>query len=125
MGRILLVDDDQDFSTALARRLVQEGYAVSAVGDTVSALHHFDRQEPIDLVIADLHLCRESALNLCSELRRRNRQLPLILLSAAPDAPSYLAALRLGAYEYLGKPVDFAELRDVMKRALNPLGRTA
>jgi len=124
MGRILLVDDDEGFSTALARMLAQEGYAVSAVGDATAALRHCDGQEPVDLVIADLQLCRESGLNLCRELRRRDRELPVILLSASPDAAGYLAALRLGAYEYLGKPVDFAELRGVLQRALSPLGRT-
>jgi DNA-binding NtrC family response regulator len=77
------------------------------------------------LVIADLQLCRESGLDLVAELRRRQLPLPVILLSASPDASSYLEALRLGAYEYLAKPLDFTELRQVLQRALSACGRAA
>jgi DNA-binding NtrC family response regulator len=78
----------------------------------------------VDLVIADLRLWQESGLDLLFELRRRRPDLPVILLSTSPDAASYLAALRLGAYEFLLKPSDFAELRQVVQRALRPVGRT-
>ena len=123
MGRILLVDDDRGFSAALARRLAQEGYQTCIAGGAASALKHFTEQETIDLVIADLQLCRESGLDLCSQLRQEHPGLPVILLSASPDTTSYLEAMRCGAYEYLAKPLDFGELRGVLQRALNPAGR--
>jgi DNA-binding NtrC family response regulator len=123
MWRILLVDDDKDFSAALARMLAQEGYRTCVAGGAACALKHFTEHETIDLVIADLQLCQESGLNLCSQLRQQQPGLPVILLSASPDAASYLEALRCGAYEYLAKPLDFAELRGVLQRALSPVGR--
>lgn len=125
MERILLVDDNEDFCDALARSLAQEGYATCTARDAASALKHLDRQGGVALVIADLQLCRESGLSLCNEIRKRKQNLPVILLSASPDATSYLEAFRLGAYEYLPKPLDFAELRAVLRRALGPLRRSA
>jgi DNA-binding response OmpR family regulator len=119
MGRILLVDDNEDFCEALARSLAQEGYATCTASDVASALSHLDCQGGVELVIADLQLCRESGLDLCDEIRKRKQSLPVVLLSASPDASSYLEAFRLGAYEYLPKPVDLAELRGVLRRALD------
>lgn len=125
MATILLVDDDVDFAAALTRMLRHDGYVTRVATDTTTALEEW-RSAPQgpDLVIADLHLCRESGLDLIRELRRRQPALPVILLSASPDASSYLEALRRGAYEYLPKPLDLAELREVLQRALSPCGRT-
>lgn len=126
MARILLVDDDADFAAALARMLVHDGYITNLASDTATALRHLtEGADEADLVIADLRLCRESGLDLVAELRRRQPGLPVILLSASPDATSYLEALRLGAYEYLAKPLDFTELRQVLQRALSACGRAA
>lgn len=123
MAKILLVDDDADFSAALARMLVQDGYVACVAGSAALALEQLGEKETADLVIADLRLCRESGLDLLAELRRRQPATPVILLSASPDAGSYLEAWRLGAYEYLSKPLDLAELRAVLERALKPVGR--
>lgn len=124
MATILLVDDDASFLSALDRLLLLDGYQTRVAATTTAALEQASREaDGVDLVIVDLRLCRESGLDLLSELRRRSPSLPVILLSACPDASSYLDALRLGAYEYLAKPLDFAELRQVVQRALTPIGR--
>jgi len=126
MATILLVDDDAGFLTALDRLLVQDGHRTRRAADRAAALALAGAgSDPIDLVIADLELCGESGLELLRELRRRDPELPLIVLTAAPDAASYLEALRLGVYEYLPKPIEFAELRQVVRRAVSALGRVA
>jgi len=126
MATILLVDDDAGFLTALDRLLVQDGHRTRRAADRAAALAQAGAgSDPIDLVIADLELCGESGLELLRELRRRDPELPLIVLTAAPDAASYLEALRLGVYEYLPKPIEFAELRQVVRRAVSALGRVA
>ena len=126
MATILLVDDDAGFLTALDRLLVQDGHRTRRAADRAAALAQAGADsDPIDLVIADLELCGESGLELLRELRRRDPELPLIVLTAAPDAASYLEALRLGVYEYLPKPIEFAELRQVVRRAVSALGRVA
>jgi DNA-binding NtrC family response regulator len=126
MATILLVDDDASFLTALERLLVQDGHRTRRAADRAAALAQAGAgDDAVDLVIADLALSDESGLGLLRELRRADPELPLIVLTAAPDASSYLEALRLGVYEYLPKPLDFAELRQVVRRALSALGRVA
>jgi DNA-binding NtrC family response regulator len=126
MATILLVDDDASFLTALERLLVQDGHRTRRAADRAAALAQAGAgDDSVDLVIADLALSDESGLGLLRELRRADPELPLIVLTAAPDASSYLEALRLGVYEYLPKPLDFAELRQVVRRALSALGRVA
>lgn len=124
MATILLVDDDASFLSALDRLLLRDGYRTRLAANATAALEQASGgSDGVDLVIADLRLCRESGLDLLSELRRRTPGLPVILVSASPDASSYLDALRLGAYEYLAKPLDFAELQQVVQRALAPAER--
>lgn len=124
MATILLVDDDASFLSALDRLLLRDGYRTRLAASATAALEQASGgPDGVDLVIADLRLCRESGLDLLSELRRRTPGLPVILVSASPDASSYLDALRLGAYEYLAKPLDFAELQQVVQRALAPAER--
>lgn len=126
MATILLVDDDANFLAALGRLLSQHGHRTCLAADSATALEQAARTPyAVDLVIADLALCRESGLQLLRELRQRDPRLPVILLSAAPDTASYLEALRLGVYEYLPKPLDFTELRQVVERALQPIRRVA
>lgn len=125
MATVLLVDDDRDFTAALARMLTQEGYSTRLVTNAAAALQEVERHPgAIDLVLLDLSLARESGLDLLVTLHQQLPHLPVILLSASPDAGSYLEALRLGAYEFLAKPLNFAELREVAWRALHPVGRT-
>jgi len=126
MATILLVDDDAGFLAALERLFVQDGHRVCRAADPAAALEAAgDDADGVELVIADLDLRPESGLELLRELRRRGSSVPLILLSAAPDASTYLEALRLGVYEYFSKPLDFAELRQVVNRALAPARRVA
>src|SRR3990167_3888467 len=104
MATILLVDDDAGFLTALERLLVQDGHRTRRAADRAAALAQAGADaDPIDLVIADLELCDESGLGLLRELRRADPELPLIVLTAAPDASSYLPALRLPALPLAGR----------------------
>lgn len=121
---ILLVDDDAEFVAALARMLAYDGYVTIIATSSADALARLrDRDGAVDMVIADVDLSQENGLALLAELRRGWPALPIILLSASPDATTYLEALRLGAYEYLPKPLDFTELREVARRALHPVRR--
>lgn len=126
MPTVLVVDDDAGFVAALGRVFLQIGYRIRLAQDGRTAFEAATQpDDTVDLVVADLHLFQESGLDLLSELRRKRPELPMILLSAAGDPSSYLEALRLGAYEYLSKPPNFAELRSVAERALSPVRRTS
>ena len=125
MSRILLVEDDLEFRAALERLLLREGYQTLPAREAEEALTSLRCGEvSIHLVIADLHLCHASGLDLLAEARRREPPVPVIVLTAAPDTDSYLEALRLGAFEYLPKPLAPAEMLPLVRRALTCPGET-
>jgi DNA-binding response OmpR family regulator len=118
--RILVVEDDQLVGDAVRRALTLAGYAVDHVSTAESAkaaLH----AEGFDLAIVDVGLPGQDGLELVRDLRRRGRNLPLLMLTARDGVSDRVRALDLGADDYLAKPFHVAELlarcRALVRRA--------
>jgi len=118
--RILVVEDDQLVGDAVRRALTFAGYAVDHVSTAESAkaaLH----AEGFDLAIVDIGLPGQDGLELVRDLRRRGRNLPLLMLTARDGVSDRVSALDLGADDYLTKPFQVAELlarcRALVRRA--------
>jgi two-component system alkaline phosphatase synthesis response regulator PhoP len=105
----LIVEDDEAIAAGLALNLKIEGYASTVVTDGVLALERIE-QEPPDLVLLDISLPRKNGLDVLRELRASGSNLPVIILSARQDEFDKVAALRLGADDYVTKPFGLAEL---------------
>lgn len=110
---VLLVEDDSGIATQLARGLRHEGYAVVAVGSGAEAL----KQQAADLVLLDLGLPDLDGAEVCRQLRRRI-DAPILVISARGEESDRVAALDLGADDYLVKPFGFAELSARMRAVL-------
>jgi two-component system, OmpR family, alkaline phosphatase synthesis response regulator PhoP len=108
-ARILIVEDDPSIATGLALTLKIEGYAASAVEDGEAALEQVLRDPP-DLVLLDISLPGKDGLAVLSELRGAGDSTPVVVLSARQDEFDKVAALRLGADDYVTKPFAVAEL---------------
>ena len=118
--RVLVVEDDHVVGDAVQRALSREGYAADRVDSAErakAALH----TETFDLAIVDIGLPREDGLQLVRELRRRGRNLPILMLTARDGLQDRVNALDLGADDYLTKPFQLAELlarcRALVRRA--------
>jgi DNA-binding response OmpR family regulator len=118
--RVLVVEDDHVVGDAVQRALSLEGYAadhVETAERAKSALH----TETFDLAIVDIGLPREDGLQLVRDLRRRGRNLPVLMLTARDGLSDRVNALDLGADDYLTKPFQVAELlarcRALVRRA--------
>jgi two-component system, OmpR family, response regulator len=118
--RVLVVEDDHVVGDAVQRALSLEGYAADHVASAErakSALH----TESFDLAIVDIGLPREDGLQLVRDLRRRGRNLPVLMLTARDGLSDRVNALDLGADDYLTKPFQVAELlarcRALVRRA--------
>jgi DNA-binding response OmpR family regulator len=118
--RVLVVEDDHVVGDAVQRALSLEGYAadhVETAERAKSALH----TESFDLAIVDIGLPREDGLQLVRDLRRRGRNLPVLMLTARDGLSDRVNALDLGADDYLTKPFQVAELlarcRALVRRA--------
>ena len=114
--RVLIVDDDAHVRAMLVRALRHTGIEVAEADSVRGAL---DQLEPMafDAVISDVHMPDGTGLDLLSELRRRQPDLPVILMSGQPDFESAAMAIQFGAFRYLTKPVDRAELARVAQQA--------
>lgn len=107
-ARILVVDDEPQILRAVERALRARGFDVVTAGDGRAAVGEVRDQEP-DLVVLDLNLPHMDGLTACREIRRDSR-VPILVLSVREAEEDKVAALELGADDYLTKPFGTAEL---------------
>lgn len=119
MPTILVVDDEQLLVKGLKRSLEQEGYRVLTAHDGVEALQVF-QSEAIDLVVLDVMLPGLGGLEVCARIRRE-KETPIIMLTAKGEDVDRIVGLELGADDYVVKPFNTRELvariRAVLRRA--------
>lgn len=107
--RILLAEDDGRVASFIQRGLEEEQFQVEIAGDGQSALHAALRQAH-DLLILDLGLPQRDGLSVLAELRRREIETPVLILTARDSVADRVAGLNAGCDDYLPKPFAFAEL---------------
>jgi two-component system KDP operon response regulator KdpE len=123
-AQILLVDDEVSIQRAMAPLLRSRGYAVTLAGTGREAMDLFLRERP-DLVILDLGLPDINGLDVCRQIRERS-DTPVLILSARGTEKDKVAALDLGADDYVTKPFGPDELMARVRVALRrSLGREA
>jgi two-component system, NtrC family, response regulator HydG len=115
-SRILVVEDQESERSAMERMLRVAQYDVVAAGSAEEALDW--RDQPIDLVISDLRMGRRSGIDLLMEWRDVRPETPFILATAFGDVDSAVRAMKLGASDYLTKPVDPSRLLDSVRQVL-------
>jgi two-component system, OmpR family, KDP operon response regulator KdpE len=118
-GRVLVVDDEQQLRRAVGRALIARGYQVEMATDGEEALTTAPVFQP-DLVVLDLNLPGLDGLAVCRQLRDQS-PVPILVLSVRDDDTDKVAALDLGADDYLTKPFSVEELmarvRALLRRA--------
>jgi two-component system alkaline phosphatase synthesis response regulator PhoP len=107
--RLLLVEDEPGLVLTLTDRLTREGYAVESSADGESGLERA-AAEAFDLILLGVMLPRLSGFDLLRELRRRNVDTPVIMLTARGQVVDKVVGLKLGADDYVTKPFEMAEL---------------
>jgi two-component system, OmpR family, KDP operon response regulator KdpE len=118
-GRVLVVDDEEAIRRSLARALSVRNYQVQEASDGPEAVAAAADSEP-DLIVLDLNLPTMDGLTVCREIRARS-SVPILVLSVREDETDKVAALDLGADDYLTKPFGVDELlarvRALLRRA--------
>lgn len=108
--RILIAEDDEVLSDGLCRSMRQSGYAVDCVKDGQAANSILSGEQPFDLVILDLGLPKIDGFGVLKGLREKNRQVPVIILTARDAEEDRVKGLDLGADDYMIKPFSLPEL---------------
>jgi DNA-binding response OmpR family regulator len=124
MTRILIVEDDPAMSVALRDGFEFEKYTVEMASDGEEGLRMATSGDH-DLIILDVMLPKKSGLDVCKELRRSSRQMPIIMLTARGQEIDKIVGLKLGADDYVTKPFSFMELLARVEAVLRRMSRTA
>lgn len=114
---ILVVDDDQAHRGMLRTMLRSWGYAVSEAADGDEALN-LVRERAFDAVLTDVRMARMDGIHTLKSVLEYNPALPVVLMTAYSSVETAVEALRLGAYDYLVKPLDFEILRHTLRQAI-------
>jgi len=107
-SRLLIVDDNEMNRDMLARRLVRKGYVIELADNAKELLERVQR-DGVDLVLLDIEMPEVSGLDALKTLREHYSaaELPIIMVTAKTQSDDIVAALDLGANDYLTKPIDF------------------
>lgn len=110
--RILVVEDDPDFRLLLTDGLKDSGMESEATADGESALRRLEEAGPghFDLVLLDVSLPGSSGWELLEELRDKGREIPVIFVTGREGLDDRVRGLRMGADDYLVKPIELEEL---------------
>lgn len=116
-ARVLIVDDEPNARSGLEKLLRQEDYAVDAAADGVSALQ-IAAEHPPDVVVTDLKMPKMDGMELLQKLRAMYQDVPVIVVTAFGEVATAVQAMRLGADDFLTKPVDFDALILSIERSI-------
>lgn len=117
---VLLVDDEEEFVSALSERLMLRGIDVEIALDGEEALARMDEKPP-DVVILDVMMPGLSGLEVLKRIRGLHPQTQVILLTGQGSTKEGIEGMRLGAFDYLIKPVDIEEMLERMKEAVKAI----
>ena len=118
---VLVVDDEPDIRGIVSEILEDEGYKVDSAGDGSEARDKFNRLSP-DLVLRDIWMPDTDGITLLTEwCTQSSYRPPVIMISGHGTVETAVDALRLGAYDFLEKPLSTAKLLVTVERALESL----
>jgi two-component system response regulator AtoC len=114
--RVLIVDDDEALRALLARELARSGHRVAQAADGAACTQAVRQEEP-DVVLLDLQLPDEPGVEVLRRLKAERPELEVVVLTAHGTVDTALAAMKLGAFDYLRKPCHLQELELTLERA--------
>ena len=114
---ILLVDDERSMRRVLTAALEKEGYQVHTASDGKEAVALL-KECPVSIMISDIKMPRMDGMALLEHTLEHYPDLPVILITAHGTVDSAVEALKMGAFDYITKPFDLDDIRQITKKAL-------
>ena len=121
--RILVADDDRRLTSIIKRGLLEEAYAVDVAYDGEES-EYLAEVNPYDLIILDIMMPKKDGIEVCQELRAKNINTPILMLTARDAVEDRVKGLDAGADDYLVKPFAFNELLARVRALLRREGTT-
>ena len=114
---ILIVDDDAAHRSMLRTVLRGWGFATEEADDGDAAVERV-RERAFDAILSDVRMARVDGIAALREILKLNPAIPVLIMTAWSSVETAVEAMRIGAYDYLPKPLDFDVLRLTLNRAL-------
>ncbi|MFH1220407.1 MAG: sigma-54 dependent transcriptional regulator [Candidatus Eisenbacteria bacterium] len=118
MAKVLIVDDQDTIRHFLSKALEDEGHEVAQASSGEQAMEYLATEHP-DAAILDLKLPGMSGMELLERIKQIDKQTPVIMITAYGEVSSAVKAIKTGAFDYIGKPVDIDRLLITLRRALD------
>ncbi|MDF1529469.1 MAG: sigma-54 dependent transcriptional regulator [Sedimenticola sp.] len=115
MKKALIVDDDRAIRRTLELHLIEEGFEVLAAGDGQEGVD-IALAQAIDMVLLDLRLPKLDGFEVLKLIKQQKPTLPVVMITAYDDMHTAIEAIRLGAFDHLGKPLDLDQLDEVITK---------
>ncbi|MCE2436702.1 MAG: SpoIIE family protein phosphatase [Pseudomonadales bacterium] len=123
--KILVVDDEPDLEVLMRQRMrrdIRSGrYSFAFAANGAEALEVLRAQDDIDVVLSDINMPKMDGLTMLSEIAKMDPDMRAVMVSAYGDIENIRSAMNLGAFDFVTKPVDFADLRRTLDRTIENL----
>src|SRR6059036_2515296 len=119
--KVLIVEDEENERSGLAELVSSWGYRVETAGDGVEGLEKATQWTP-SIVVTDLKMPRMGGIDLLGRLAEQAQTMAVVLVTAQGTIDSAVQAMRMGAYDYITKPIDTNRLRTILTNASALLG---
>jgi len=120
IGKVLIVEDSKTTRLVLKRMLEKEGYAIYEAANGIEAIGIFSKDIP-DVVMLDLNMPGMEGTQVMSELKKIDSSIPIIIVTSQGDMSTAVETMKLGAYDFLVKPVEAGKLIVTVKKAIEKL----
>jgi two-component system, NtrC family, response regulator AtoC len=117
MSKILVIDDDKSICESLSLYLTEEGHTVGLAYSAEEGLAKV-RRESWDVILLDIALTDANGLDLLAQIKREKPELAVIMVTAFHDMATTVRAMKLGAVEYIHKPIEIDELEAAIRRSV-------
>lgn len=114
--KVLIIDDEQEFTQALAERMTNRGMTVSTSSSAIEGLKNVE-EKSFDVVVLDLQMPEMDGIETLKILKKKKPELQVILLTGHATVEKGIEAMKLGAMDLLEKPADLTALTEKIKKA--------
>lgn len=113
--RILIIDDDDLVRRALKKAISKFGYETEVCAEGEKAMSAIQSFEP-DIILLDIYLKTTNGIDILKDIKKESPEIPVIMITGYADVNIAVSAMKIGAYDFLLKPLDMAQLQLVFKK---------
>ena len=118
ISKILVIDDEESFRETIRLCLEDKSFNIITASSGEEGISLFEKERP-DIVITDLKMPKMNGLDVLTHIKSLDKNVPIIMLTAFDDVPYTIEAMKIGAYDFVSKPIKVDALKSLIARALS------